>query len=173
MKRKVNAFDYAGVILKALPKGVLLTTAGGGRVNTMTIGWAQMGIEWGREIFTVYVRESRHTKGLLDAGGVFTVNVPVGGCDPKILGYCGSRSGRDVDKIRELDLHLEEGECIPVPGIRELPLTLECKVIYRQDQDLEAIAPEHLQRFYPQDEKGKRDGHTVYYGEILNAYVIE
>ncbi len=173
MKRKVNAFDYAGDILKALKKGVLLTTASGTEVNTMTIGWAQMGMEWYTPVFTVYVRQSRHTKKLLDETGVFTVNIPVGELDAKILGFCGSRSGRDVDKIRELGLHLEEGECIPVPGIQELPLTLECKVIYKQEQDLDAILPEHLERFYPQDESGMRDGHTVYYGEILNAYIVE
>ena len=47
MKKKVDAFDYAGVICKALRKGVLLTTRVGDRVNTMTIGWGKIGVEWG------------------------------------------------------------------------------------------------------------------------------
>ncbi len=173
MRRPVNAFDYAGDILHALKKGVLLTTASGKEVNTMTIGWAQIGMEWYKPVFTVYVRESRHTKKLLEESGEFTVNIPVGECDSKILGFCGSRSGRDINKIQELGLHLEEGESVSAPGIRELPLTLECKIIYKQDQSLDAILPEHLERFYPEDAAGKRDGHTVYYGEILSAYVIE
>ena len=69
MKRTVNAFDHAGDILQALPKGVLLTTACDGNVNTMTIGWAHIGIVWSKPVFIAYVRESRYTKELLDKSG--------------------------------------------------------------------------------------------------------
>ena len=73
-----------------------------------------------------------------------------------------------MDKIKELGLTLEESNCISVPGIKELPLTLECKVIYRQNQDEKAIAPENIARYYPQG-----DFHTAYYGQVLDAYIIE
>ena len=178
MKKTVNAFDYAGEICKALPKGILLTTKLEERVNTMTIGWGTIGIEWGKPIFIVYVRESRYTKQILDQTGEFTVNVPMGQIDPKILGFCGTKSGRDVDKIRELGLTLEQPEEISVPGIRELPLTLECKVIYKQTQDMNAIQADLMEKYYPQhvSDPGvgrNRDVHTAYYGEIVNAYLIE
>lgn len=172
MKKIVNVFDYAGDICEALKKGVLLTTKAAQQVNTMTIGWGHIGIEWGRPIFVAYVRESRYTKQMLEANGEFTVNVPVGAFDPKILGFCGTKSGRDVDKIKELGLTLEESDCISVPGIRELPLTLECKVIYKQKQDLSAIPDDIIHRYYPADETGFRDYHYAYYGQILNAYLI-
>ena len=68
MKRKVNAFDHVKDILTALPNGgVLLTSRGMGRVNTMTIGWGTIGIEWGLPVFVAYVREGRFTRELLDA----------------------------------------------------------------------------------------------------------
>ena len=73
MKREVNPFDYAGEICKALPGGILLTTKGATGVNTMTIGWGTLGIEWGKPICTVFVRESRFTKGLLDKNPEFTI----------------------------------------------------------------------------------------------------
>ena len=168
MKREVNAFDYAGEICKAMQKGILLTTAYNGQVNTMTIGWGHMGIEWGRPIFVAYVRESRHTKQLLEKNGEFTVNIPLEECDGKILGFCGSKSGRDVDKIKELGLTLEDPETVSVPGIRQLPLTLECRVIYKKDQPLSAISDDILRRYYAQS-----DPHTAYYGQILNAYIID
>lgn len=168
MKRKVNAFDYAGEICKAMQKGVLLTTACNGQVNTMTIGWGHIGIEWGKPIFVAYVRESRYTKQLLDSNGEFTVNVPLGECDGKILGFCGTKSGRDVDKIKELGLTLEEPDTISVPGILQLPLTLECRVIFKQEQPLSKIGEGICQRYY-----AGGDPHTVYYGEILNAYIID
>ncbi len=178
MKRKVNAFDYANTICKAMPRGILLTTKAGEQVNTMTIGWGHIGIEWGKPIFVAYVRQSRHTLKMLEANREFTVNVPVDGCDGKILGYCGTKSGRDTDKISDLGLTLEPGETVSVPGIRELPLTLECKVIYTQTQDLPAIPAAVQSRYYPavndhENPDIRQDVHTVFYGEILNAYLIE
>lgn len=168
MKRKVELWDVAGQIMDAVGSGVLLTTAADGKVNTMTIGWGTLGIQWGEPIFIAFVRESRFTKELLDKNPEFTVNVPYGAFDKSVLGVCGTKSGRDTDKFRQLGLTQEPSETISVPGIREFPLTLECKVIYRQEQIPEAIAPENLSRYYPNG-----DIHTAYYGQVLNAYIIE
>lgn len=174
MKKQVDAFDYAGLICKAMKKGVLLTTKAGDTVNTMTIGWGKIGIEWNRPVFIAYVRETRYTKQLLEEAGEFTVSIPVGDADSRILGYCGTKSGRDADKIADLSLTLVDSDNVQVPGIRELPLTLECKVIYKQKQDLAQLPESITDRFYPVvDEDGFRDYHIAYYGEIVNAYLIE
>ena len=178
MKREVNPFDYAGDICKALPGGILLTTKRGAEVNTMTIGWGHIGIEWKLPIFIAYVRESRYTKQLLEDTGEFTINVPVGEVDKQILGICGTKSGRDMNKIQSLGLTLEAPLAVSVPGIKELPLTLECKVIYKQKQDLSAIPQEILDRYYPEEDDtlhpgSSRDYHIAYYGQIVNAYIIE
>ena len=169
MKQFVEPIEYAGIICKALSKGALLTTKDGKEVNTMTIGWGMIGIEWGKSVFLALVRQSRHTKQLLDATGEFTVNIPLDAFDKKIIGYCGSKSGREVDKIKELALTLEEPEVISVPGIRQLPLTLECKVLYQQTQDASVFPQGIVDRYYPQP----YDDHTVYYGEIVSSYVIK
>lgn len=178
MKKEIAVFDYANEILQNVRSGVLLTTQAGGKTNTMTISWGTLGIEWGRPIFTVFVREHRFTKQLLDQNGEFTINIPVGSFDKKILGFCGTKSGRDTDKIQELGLTLEEPSQISVPGIRELPLTLECRVLYKQTQDKNAIPPFIQETNYPQDVDGSfpganRDYHTAYYGEIVAAYLIQ
>jgi flavin reductase (DIM6/NTAB) family NADH-FMN oxidoreductase RutF len=178
MKKEVNAFDYAGHICKAMPKGILMTTKNGDFVNTMVIGWGHIGIEWGRPIFVAYVRESRHTKTMVENHGEFTVNIPMGEFDSEIIRICGTKSGRDMDKIKELGLHLEDSNVVDVPGIQEFPLTLECKVIYKQKQDLSAVPCEVLKRYYPEGDgvtyAGEtRDFHYAYYGEIVGAYLIE
>ena len=178
MKREVNPFDYAGQICKALPGGILLTTKKGEEVNTMAIGWGTMGVDWSLPMFIVYVRESRYTKQCLEENGEFTINVPMGELDKKIISVCGTKSGRDMDKIKELGLTLEEPVAISVPGIRELPLTLECKVLYKQKQDLSAIPEKILNRYYPVEDDtlhpgSDRDYHICYYGQILKAYIIE
>ena len=178
MKREIEVFDYAGEIMKGVKTGVLLTTKVEDKVNTMTISWGTLGIEWNKPIFTVFVRENRFTKEQLDKNPQFTINIPVGEFDKKILGVCGTKSGRNVDKISELNLTLEESNNIYVPGIKELPLTLECRVIYKQEQDKNAITEENKKTFYPQDVDNSYHGansdfHTAYYGEIIGAYIIE
>ena len=173
MKRSIQVWDYAGTILAQIGKGALLTTCADGQVNTMTIGWGTLGIEWGKPICTVFVRESRYTKQLLDKNPEFTVNVPYGDEAKEILRVCGIKSGRDIDKFQELGLEQEEGLTVSVPGIRQLPLTLECKVIYRQDQDPKAINKENDDRYYAKGTANEGDYHTAYYGQITAAYMIE
>ena len=174
MKKYVDLWEYAGKILEQVGTAALVTAKAEGEVNTMTIGWGTLGVEWGKPIFTVFVRQSRHTKKLLDQNGEFTINVPLKGADRKaILGFCGSKSGRDVDKIKEMDLHLEEPDVISVPGIKEFPITLECKVVYKQDQDLSAIAEDKRLHYYAPNTPNDGDYHTAYYGEVLAAYIIE
>lgn len=178
MKREIEVFDYASEIMKGVKAGVLLTTKAEDKVNTMTISWGILGIEWNKPIFTVFVRENRFTKEQLDKNPQFTINIPVGEFDKKILGVCGTKSGRNVDKISELNLTLEESNNITVPGIKELPLTLECRVIYKQEQDKNAITEENKKVCYPQDvdssyHGANKDFHTAYYGEIVGAYIIE
>lgn len=168
-KLRVDPFDYAGAVCKALkPHGILLTTAADGMVNTMTIGWGCIGVDWSRPMFIAYVRESRYTKQMLDANPEFTVNIPLGDLDAKILGYCGTKSGRDTDKIADTGLTLVDSDVVTVPGIAQLPLTLECKVIYREEQDLNRIPGDIIGRYYPEG-----DHHHVLYGQIVNAYIIE
>ena len=172
MKKFVDPFDYAGAICKAMKKGILLTTKAGEKVNTMTIGWGTIGIEWGKPIFVGYVRESRYTREMLDQNGEFTVNVPMGEIDSKILGFCGTKSGRDFDKITEMNLTLEDPEVISVPGFRELPLTLECRVLFKNKLD-EARLPQEIRDRYYRGGKNTGDFHYAYYAEIVSAYIIE
>ena len=174
MKRSIDVLDHASDILKAVKQGVLITAKKGDRVNAMTISWGSLGIEWGKPLFITYVRESRFTKEFLDATGEFTVNLPVGPFNKEITAVCGSKSGRDTDKIAELGLTLEQPEVVAAPGIRELPLTLECRVVYQQEQDLALLGQADVERWYPVEEAlGKRDVHTAYYAEVVAAYVIE
>ena len=173
MKRKIEIADYAGRIMEETSKGILLTTKASGQVNSMTIGWGFLGIQWAKPIFVVLVRQSRHTKKMLDENPEFTINVPLGAIDKNILGVCGTKSGRDMDKIAALGLTLEDGETVSVPAIKELPLTLECKVIYRQEQDPAAIALENDARFYAKGTANEGDYHTAYYGQITAAYIVE
>ncbi|MCR4602838.1 MAG: flavin reductase family protein [Prevotella sp.] len=131
----------------------------------MTIGCGTVGIIWERPIFVAYVRHQRYTREMLDECREFTINVPVGEYRKKILGICGSKSGRDMDKIEAAGLTLVAPEVINTPGIKELPLTLECRVLYSQEQQSGLFNDEITRQFYTME----TGDHICYYGEIISA----
>ena len=176
MREKINLTVYAQAILEALPRGILLNTQGE-KFNSMVIGWGHLGVIWNVPTFAVYVRESRYTKAQLDRAGEFTISVPLGKPDAKINRVCGSLSGRNVDKQQEAGLTLVPGELVRTPAVLEYPLTLECKVLYAQKQEL-SLLPEGIRTvMYPANVDGthpmaNRDPHTAYIGQIVGAYIL-
>ena len=81
-----------------------------------------------------------------------------------------------MNKIAELGLTLEEGEKVNVPAIKELPLTLECKVLFAQEQELSNIPENIVKAMYPLEDTpiGKiQDTHTQFIGEVVAAYIVE
>lgn len=155
---------YANRTLEQLPKGAFLTTAADGKTNTMTIGWGSVGYMWGRPVFTVMVRESRHTYELIEKNPQFTVSVPRG--DMKAaLSLCGSKSGRDIDKFAAAQLQTLPGQKVNVPVIGGAGLHFECKVVYKQAMRAKQLDAAVAQQWYADS-----DWHTLYYGEILTAY---
>lgn len=171
MKESIDVFDYAGKITKTLPEGILLNTRGE-KFNSMVIGWGHLGVIWGLPTFTVYVRQSRYTREQLDRTGEFTVSVPLEGrLDREVFRICGSESGRDFDKEKAARLTLVSPEVIRTPGILEYPLTLECRVLYRQDQEIAGM-PEQIRERYYTRLPDPDDFHTAYIGQIVSAYII-
>ena len=170
MTEKINPFDYAERIDKALQSGILLNTRGE-KFNSMVIGWGHLGVIWGLPTFTVYVRQSRYTKAQLDRTLEFTLSIPASGSlSPEIMRVCGSQSGRDVDKADYLTL--SPGRVVNTPAVREYPLTLECRVLYRQDQVLDGIPKPIRDRYYSRGGDAG-DFHTAYIGQIVDAYILK
>lgn len=168
-KRKIEITEYTDVITSALKKGVFLTSKVGDKVNTMVIGWGHVGRIWERPVFIAYIRDIRYTREMLDINPEFTVNIPVNGFSKEAFAICGTDSGRNMDKIKEAGLTPVIPEVISVPGIKEFPLTLECRVIYRQEQDAYRLPEDIRRQFYTIE----TEDHIAYYGEIVSAYMIE
>lgn len=176
MKEKIKLSDYAELIQNELAKGILLNT-NGDKFNSMGIAWGAIGRVWNLPTFTVYVREHRYTKSQLDKTGEFTISIPLEKPDPNIMKVCGTLSGRDIDKVKEANLTLEEASVNHTPGIKEYPLTIECKVLHAQRQDVSQLPEDIQRRMYPQEVESSHPGsnkdvHTTYIGEILDAYII-
>lgn len=147
----------------------MLVTAGTlDKCNTMTASWGGVGVMWGKPCATIYLRPQRYTKEFVDAGEYFTLSfLPEE--YRKTLGYCGSKSGRDVDKIRECGFTMAAGAG-GAPYMEEAELVLVCRKRYAQPMGPEFLTGESdiQSRWYPEN-----DWHTLYIGEIVEAFVKE
>lgn len=168
MIKDVKYYQYLPELLEQLPKGAFLTVKAGDKLNTMTIGWGNVGYVWQKPIFMVAVRYSRYTYQLLEKSKEFTVSIPLKADLKKALGYCGTRSGRDVDKFKECGLIAEKGQVISTPIIGQCDLHYECKVVYQQAMEPALVSSQIQQTCYPQG-----DYHVLYFGEIVACYLKE
>jgi flavin reductase (DIM6/NTAB) family NADH-FMN oxidoreductase RutF len=153
-----TAFEQGGAFIVALDAN--------GKANPMTIGWGQVGVVWDRPIFTAYVRLSRYTHACLQSADSFTINVPWPGEFKEELLFCGTKSGRDIDKAVECGLTMAPGKAIATPIIERCALYYECRVAARTQQQREDFRSDQvLKQFY-----AKGDHHLIVLGEILAAY---
>ena len=159
----VNYMAVEEKAMKQISKGAFLTVKVKERLNTMTIGWATIGYCWRKPVFMVAVRDSRHTFTLIEDAADFTVSVPSGNMIKEIM-FCGTKSGRDLDKFAECNLKTAAGIQVVSPIIDIPGLHFECRIIYKCAMDSSHLATE-LDALYPE-----RDYHTLYFGEILASY---
>jgi flavin reductase (DIM6/NTAB) family NADH-FMN oxidoreductase RutF len=168
MYREIKFNDLSKELLEQLPKGAFLTVKSGDNVNTMTIAWGSLGFMWYKPVFTAMVRYSRHTYDLIEKSEDFTVSLPLNGQLKEALGICGTKSGRDVDKFKECNLTLKDGDTVNSPIIDECDLHVECKIMYKQAMDENNLAEEVKNKAY-----ANGNYHVIYYGEIKKIYVKE
>jgi flavin reductase (DIM6/NTAB) family NADH-FMN oxidoreductase RutF len=153
LEETIRAFEESRVLLVGQGKQ--------GPPNAMAIGWGQIGIIWGKRIFTVLVRPSRYTYKLIEEGGDFTVNI----VSPKlrdVVQYCGTTSGRSHDKFQEKGLTAIPSSKVKTPMIKQCILHYECRIVYENDLISSELKASILPDFYP-----KGDFHRFYFGEIL------
>ncbi len=146
---KVSKFKYAERFCKE--NCIVVVKGKDGKVNPITIGWKTLGILWSTNIVTIAVRPSRFSFKILNSGiQGFTVNF----MKPEhqdAIDYCGSKSGRNTDKIAGGNLTLADPIKGKVPFLQEADLVYECKIIHTA-------------------ESGDITPHRLYFGEILGAF---
>ncbi len=163
-KRKVGTYDLVPRTMATLSSHGALLIAGAEIVNPMTIGWGQIGIAWGKPVFLIMVRQSRYTHELLDQANDFSVNLPPESMQDVCM-LCGSKSGRNTDKVEEAGLTVQPGRSLDVPTLLECPIHYECQIVHQSEMDPDNLADNVRQTNYRSD-----DYHTIYWGEIVGVY---
>lgn len=164
--KAVNEQEIAPQIMEKVKKGAFLTVRAGEKTNVMTIGWAMLGYIWRRSSLLVAVRKTRYTFGLIEAADSFTVSVPAGNMDQE-LNLCGTKSGRNLDKIRECRFALQPSQKVSAPLLDIPGYHFECRIVFKTAMDPRFLAPD-LESLYP-----AKDYHTLYFGEVLGCGMKE
>lgn len=148
----------AGNMLYPLPV-VLVSVADGEKQNILTVAWAGT-VCTNPPMVSISVRPERYSYEMIKKSGEFVLNLTtkelVYAAD-----YCGVKSGRDVDKFRELKLTALPAEQVKAPLIEQSPVNIECRVVQIQnlgshDLFLAEVLAVHADEKYL-DEKGRFD----------------
>lgn len=131
--------------------------------NMMTASWGCAGILWRKHIAVVFVRPQRHTFLFLEENARFTLNF-FDEDHRDVLNLCGTKSGRDIDKMNLPELTPRE---TPSGSIvfEQARLILECRKIYYDDIKPEFFLSFDVEKIYPQ-----KDFHRFYIGEITKVW---
>lgn len=160
-------------------KDWMLVTAGDEKGwNTMTASWGFAGVMWGKNTLTAVIRPQRYTKEFIDKSEYFTASF-FGEDMRKALSYCGSHSGRDVDKAKETGLaplHIRDDSKVyggeysfDVTSFEQAELIVVCRKAYVQQMKPECfVGAENDEKWY-----ADKDYHVQYIGEIVKVYVRE
>jgi len=158
--------DLTENFFEAIGKEWMLVTSGSKeKFNTMTASWGGIGFLWNKAVAFIFIRPERYTYEFIEKNDMLTLSF-LGSGNRSIYNICGSKSGRDTDKIKEsglLPLTTPDGNVT----FEQARLTLECRKLYGQ-----LLSPEHfIDKSLPDKWYGAQGNfHKVYVVEILKVW---
>ena len=168
MFREISTAEIKENVFELFKTNWGLVTAGDSDgFNTMTVSWGAVGELWGKDMATIYIRPQRYTEEFLNKSDYFTISFYPLDMKKQIHGVCGSKSGRDVDKVKECGITpcFDEN----APYFKEAQLVLVCKKVAKAKFDpCDFIDGSIDGSWYPD-----KDYHYVYYGEIEKVLISE
>lgn len=166
--KKISVKELHENVIEIIGKEWMLVTAGTkDRFNTMTASWGGVGFLWNKPVVFVFVRPERYTHDFMEENSCFTLSF-LGEENKAIHKVCGSKSGRDIDKIKETGLKpiiSENGNIL----FEQARMTIECRKLYTDELKEENFLDQSLpEQWYDSAHGGY---HTVYVAEITDVWL--
>lgn len=155
---------------KDLHNYCIVTAGDKEKCNPMLVTWGGFGVMWRKPVASIYIRQSRYTKEILDEKEYFTLSFPPVEFKPK-ESYMGSHSGRNGDKFQGSGLtpYIIDDTAV---GLEEANLILVCKKVYTHEMTEEGYtSKETYLRWNSERQAG--NNHSIYMGEIVKVLVKE
>ena len=166
MYKEINIRELKDNFVKMISNDWALLTAGTkDNFNTMTVSWGGIGELWGKDVCFVFVRPQRYTYEFMEKNDYFSLSF-FGGEYKKELGICGSKSGRDIDKMAETGFLPVDFE--NAVGYEQAKVNVVLKKLAYQDMKPDGFIDESIMNNY-----ANNDFHRVYVGEIVKVVVEE
>lgn len=162
MQKEINIRELKDNFVKMISNDwALLTSGESNDFNTMTVSWGGIGELWNKDVCFVFVRPQRYTYEFIEKNDYFSLSF-FGGEYKKELGLCGSKSGRDIDKIAETGFcPIDLGEAV---GFEQAKVNIVLKKLAYQDMKPDGFIDETIMKNY-----ANNDFHRVYVGEIVKV----
>ncbi len=130
-------FWKAGNMLYPVPAVMVSCNREGEKPNIITVAWAGT-VCTNPAMLSISVRPERYSYNIIKETKEFVVNLTTKELT-YATDYCGVRSGRDVDKFKEMKLTPQPSQKIKAVGIAESPVNIECKVV-----EIKELGSHHL-----------------------------
>jgi flavin reductase (DIM6/NTAB) family NADH-FMN oxidoreductase RutF len=156
---KVKLLDYLNQTFKTVEKtGVFLVSIDKkGKPNVMTIGWLLLGLHYYKKpVAVVALLPDRHTFKLLNEVEEFVLAIPTPEFEEALV-FCGEKTGRDTDKIREIGVTTIASVYVKPPSFKECIVNIECRIYNKILPPQNILKPEWKEC-------------TVYFAEILGVF---
>jgi len=114
-----------GTFLYPLPV-VMISCGTMEKSNIITVAWTGI-LNTNPAMVYISVRPTRHSYNLIKEHGEFVINLTTENL-AYATDWCGVKSGKDVDKFKEMHLTKEKANIVKCPMIKEAPVSVECKV---------------------------------------------
>lgn len=151
-----NIFDLIG------DRWMLITGGDKSGFNTMTASWGGAGVLWQKPVTFSFVRPQRYTRKFMDYGKYYTLSF-FSEKYRDALFLCGSKSGLEIDKVKETNLTPRYTDTGAV-YFEEAELVLVCKKMYFDDLEPENFLEPEIEKVYE-----TKDYHRMYVGEIVEV----
>ena len=164
--RRVDPTYIKDNLIRMIASDWMLITAGNKeKFNTMTANWGGVGHIWNMPVVFAFVRPERYTYEYTEKSNMFTLTFFDDTYRPA-LNICGTKSGRDCDKIAEASLS-PHFTSLGNPTFKEARLVMECRKLYSEMMSEEAFIDKAL---YIGHYVKKGGLHKMYIAEIVNVW---
>ena len=149
--KRIELKELRRIFRKLKPERVLLVSSAdeNGKANVMTVEWF-MRTSFDPPMVAVSIGKTRYTHELIKKTKEFVVAFPKSEMGREAI-YCGTYSGREVDKIKNAGLKTRKSVFVKPPLIENCVLNLECSVV----NEIET------------------GDHTIFIGKVLAAHYEE
>lgn len=162
---KISPEEISGNFFNMIAKEWMLITAGNSeKFNMMTASWGGVGVLYNKPVAICFINPARYTYNIMEKNDTYTLTF-YSEDYRKALEYCGTKSGRDEDKVKGSGLtpvSTENGAM----AFKEARLIIECRKLVSQSISLDAI-----DNSQEREKRAMQPMHKMYIGEILNVWV--